>query len=121
MCNVNFLIQTGMLIGIIVGAIVGVAIIILFLCFVVFKSKKPRIKINESFMNSLVQNLGNKENIISAKNINGRVNIEVADLEKVCLEELKKISTAGVFITNQTIKLLFSYDSEIICKSLNKD
>ncbi len=116
-----FQININIIIGIIVGCIIGIvlAVMLVFLCF--RKKKNPKIKIDAQFISNLLKDLGTKENIVTAKNINGRVQIEVKDLEKVNLVELKKISTAGVFITNQTIKLLFSYDSKSICQAINEE
>ncbi len=88
--------------------------------FIVFKKKKNKIKINDDFINNLSNALGKKENINNIKMINGRLHFEVNDLDIVDLDELKKLSTTGVFITNQTIKILFSYDSKAIITALTR-
>lgn len=95
------------------------SLILLILCIsLIVKKKNKRIKVDETFISSLVSALGGKRNILAVKNINGRVNFELEDAEQANLETLKQLSTAGVFITNQTIKLLFSYDSDLICQSI---
>ncbi len=99
-----------------------IAIVVLFLCvvgLVVFlKRRTPKIRINQEFMHQLLTALGSIDNVKDAKTMNGRVILEVEDIEKVTFDTLKELSTKGVFITNQTIKMLFPYDSETISKEI---
>ena len=99
-----------------------IAIVVLILCvvgLVVFlKRRTPKIRINQEFMQQLLTALGSIDNVIDAKTMNGRVILEVEDIEKVTSDTLKELSTKGVFITNQTIKMLFPYDSETISKEI---
>lgn len=99
-----------------------IAIVVLILCvvgLVVFlKRRTPKIRINQEFMNQLLTALGSIDNVKDAKTMNGRVILEVEDIEKVTFDTLKELSTKGVFITNQTIKMLFPYDSETISKEI---
>ncbi len=99
-----------------------IAIVVLILCvvgLVVFlKRRTPKISINQEFMQQLLTALGSIDNVIDAKTMNGRVILEVEDIEKVTFDTLKELSTKGVFITNQTIKMLFPYDSETISKEI---
>ncbi|MDE7264408.1 MAG: hypothetical protein K2N64_07085 [Anaeroplasmataceae bacterium] len=112
---------TNYLIPIIISVCALCALLFVLLFIIILKKKKPTIKVDEEFIRTLSNALGTRENITNVKMINGRLHFEVKDLEIVQLEELKKLSTAGVFITNQTIKMLFSYDSEAICKALLKE
>ncbi|MDE7213279.1 MAG: hypothetical protein K2N42_01730 [Anaeroplasmataceae bacterium] len=109
---------TPLIIGICCAAAVLIIAIILLVVFLLKRKKHPRIKINTEFINNLVEALGGRGNILDAKTINGRLHFEVEDLEIVALDALKALSTAGVFITNQTIKMLFNYDSASICKTV---
>ncbi len=99
-----------------------IAIVVLILCvvgLVVFlKRRTPKIRINQEFMHQLLTALGSIDNVKDAKTMNGRVILEVEDIEKVTFDTLKELSTKGVFITNQTIKMLFPYDSETISKEI---
>lgn len=99
-----------------------IAIVVLILCvvgLVVFlKRRTPKIRINQEFMQQLLTALGSIDNVKDAKTMNGRVILEVEDIEKVTFDTLKELSTKGVFITNQTIKMLFPYDSETISKEI---
>ena len=99
-----------------------IAIVVLILCvvgLVVFlKRRTPKIRINQEFMQQLLTALGSIDNVIDAKTMNGRVILEVEDIEKVTFDTLKELSTKGVFTTNQTIKMLFPYDSETISKEI---
>ncbi len=99
-----------------------IAIVVLILCvvgLVVFlKRRTPKIRINQEFMHQLLTALGSIDTVKDAKTMNGRVILEVEDIEKVTFDTLKELSTKGVFITNQTIKMLFPYDSETISKEI---
>lgn len=106
------------LLPIIITIICCVILVLGIILFIIFKNKKPKIKVNDEFINNLENALGKKENINNIKMINGRLHFEVNDLDIVDLDELKKLSTAGVFISNQTIKMLFSYDSKAIITAL---
>lgn len=101
--------------------VLGGLLIWSLLIVIILKSrhkKHPRVKVNEEFINELVQALGQRKNIVSVSTVNGRIHFNVEDLELVNLDTLKKLSTAGVFITNTTVKMLFTYDSESICKAV---
>ncbi len=113
-------IPTVALILIIVGvslALVGtvVSIIIHFV-----KYSTPKIKIDDEFIENLINLYGDKNNISKVSTDNGRLKVEVKDLDIVKLESLKEISTNGVFVTGNTIKTLFRHDSELIKKELEK-
>lgn len=99
-------------------AILAVVVVIFVLCMIFLRKNKNKIRVDDAFIQALVTALGDRSNIVKASNTNGRIHIEVADLELVNLEEIKKMSTAGVFVTNQTVKMLFSYDSDTICKAI---
>ena len=104
----------------IVFIIVGIVVIIASVLLIIYFNKKmPKgPKINDEFISSLINYLGGKDNINSAKNINGRVSINIKNLELPKFEELKKLSSRGVFVTNNDVKMLFSYDSNQICKNI---
>lgn len=101
--------------------VLGVVLLLAILIVFIIKArhqKHPHVKVNEEFINELVLALGQRKNIVSVSTVNGRIHFNVEDLELVDLDTLKKLSTAGVFITNTTIKMLFTYDSELICKAV---
>ncbi|MDE7095817.1 MAG: hypothetical protein K2O23_04940 [Anaeroplasmataceae bacterium] len=111
-------ILTSNLLPIIISICAFCGSLFVLLLVILLKRKHPKIKVNEEFINNLVEALGGRGNILDAKTINGRLHFEVEDLEIVAFDTLKTLSTAGVFITNQTIKMLFSYDSATICKTV---
>lgn len=106
---------------IIILASLGV-IIILALIFLLIKfkgkNKQPKIKIDEEFMNNIIQFYGDKDNIANVSTDNGRLKVEVKDLDKVDLNNLKSLSTNGVFVTGNIIKTLFRHDSDVIMKEI---
>ncbi|MDE6584121.1 MAG: hypothetical protein K2K15_01840 [Anaeroplasmataceae bacterium] len=92
--------------------------VVLILVFVLRKKKHPRVKVNQEFIHEIIDALGTRKNILNASTINGRIHFEVENLELLNQTKLKELSTTGVFITNQSVKMLFSYDSELICKEV---
>ena len=107
---------------VIIASIASAVLMIALFLLIVFlgKRKEKRPKIDENFINNIIVLYGNKENISKVSTDNGRLKIEVNDLEKVELEKLKEISTNGVFVTGSVVKTLFREDSELIKKELEK-
>lgn len=108
---------------IIISVVAGVALLgSLCSTFVILKrrNKAPKIKIDEEFINNIITLYGDKNNISNVSTDNGRLKIEVKDLDIVKLNELKEISTNGVFVTGNTIKTLFRHDSDLIKRELEK-
>lgn len=108
---------------IIISVVTGVALLgSLCSTFVILKrrNKAPKIKIDEEFIDNIITLYGDKNNISNVSTDNGRLKIEVKDLDIVKLNELKEISTNGVFVTGNTIKTLFRHDSDLIKRELEK-
>lgn len=105
------------IIAIIVGCILLVCLIIA-LIIILKKKGSNKIVIDEEFINNLLNALGSISNIETVKVDNGRLKFLVSDLEIIDFESLKKMSTAGVFITGNNIKMLFQYDAKTIEKSI---
>ncbi len=102
---------------------IGIAVLLLAffaITFLVVKKKGAKTVINEPFIEALILNLGGKENIVTTDVLEGRLKITVNDLDLVKLEEIKTISEGGVFVTGNTIKVLFKENSELIKKALDK-
>lgn len=116
--------QTWLLyIGIILGTIILISLILYLTCGL--RSKRDnsaknveRIVVDEGFINDLLKGLGDLANISNVCIDNGRLKFKVVDLELVNGEALKALSTSGVFITGNNVKLLFKYDSKVILNEL---
>lgn len=108
------------------GIILGVAVILFFIFYFVsgFRKKdaKPseRVVVDEEFISTMLHGLGELNNINSVSVDNGRVKFSVKDLELLVTDELKALSTSGVFITGNNVKLLFKYDSNTIVSALEE-
>lgn len=105
---------------IIIGVVLGVLLLVGAILLFVLKSKKKNVRVDDVFITNLLESLGGIENIQAVNVDNGRLKFQVYDLEIVLLEELKKLSTAGVFVTGKSIKMLFQYDSYTIQKAIEK-
>ena len=104
-------------IGIILGTILIIGLILFLTCGLRSKREKSKILhvvVDEEFIKALITGLGELENIASVCIDNGRVKFRVIDLDLVKGEDLKVLSTSGVFITGNNVKLLFKYDSQDI-------
>ena len=108
------------------GIILGVAVILFVIFYFVsgFRKKdaKPseRVVVDEEFITTMSHGLGKLHNINSVSVDNGRVKFSVKDLELLVTDELKALSTSGVFITGNNVKLLFKYDSNTIVSALEE-
>ena len=108
------------------GIILGVAVILFVIFYFVsgFRKKeaKPgeRVVVDEEFITTMLHGLGELNNINSVSVDNGRVNFSVKDLELLVADELKALSSSGVFITGNNVKLLFKYDSNTIVSALEE-
>ena len=102
----------------IIGA--GALVVLLALYFLLFKGKKKetKVKIDNEFIDNLIALLGDIKNIKGVDLVNGRVKIEVNDLDLVKLDEIKELASSGFFVTGNVIKILFKYDSELVKKSI---
>ena len=108
-------------IGISLGTILVLGVIMYFLFGLRSKRNKPvTIKIDEEFINNLILYLGGLENITSLTSDNGRVKFTVNSLDQVNGDGLKSLSTNGVFITGNNVKLLFKYDSLDVINNLKE-
>ena len=108
------------------GIILGVAVILFVIFYFVsgFRKKdaKPseRVVVDEEFITTMLHGLGELNNINGVSVDNGRVKFSVKDLELLVTDELKALSTSGVFITGNNVKLLFKYDSNTIVSALEE-
>ena len=108
------------------GIILGVAVILFVIFYFVsgFRKKeaKPgeRVVVDEEFITTMLHGLGELNNINSVSVDNGRVKFSIKDLELLVTDELKALSTSGVFITGNNVKLLFKYDSSTIVSALEE-
>lgn len=108
----------GLLCGI--GVIViGIIALIVILSVRKGKNKPKHIKVDDEFINNLLNLLGGKDNIEEVTVDNGRLKFKVTELDSVDLEGIKTIATSGVFVTGNIIKTLFKLDSQIIKKALD--
>lgn len=91
-------------------------IVILLILFV--KKRKPKHVVDLKFVDDLLNAFGSNKNIKSINLDTNRLKVEVIDLKIVNLERIKELSNSGVFVTNNTIKALFSYNSDVLKKEI---
>jgi phosphotransferase system IIB component len=109
-------------IGIILATIILIGAILFFTCGLRSKreNKISHVIVDEKFILDLLNGLGNDSNIKEVGIDNGRLKFKVSDLDLLNTETLKSLSTSGVFITGNNVKLLFKYDSKVILDELVK-
>lgn len=105
-----------------IGTCLLLAILFYFLCGLRKNREKKQViehvVIDEEFISKLLFGLGNLDNILLVSIDNGRLKFNVKDLDLIDTNSLKELSTSGVFITGNNVKLLFKYDSLEIKKVL---
>lgn len=100
--------------------ILAVVAIIVVIIVIINKKPKSKIKVDDEFINLIIGFYGGIKNINKISVDNARLKVEVNDLDLVSLEDLKLNSEAGVFVTGNTIKTLFKFDSALIKTSIEK-
>jgi len=97
--------------------LVALAVIILLLLFIFFikrpKKKENKIQVDQEYLDELIK-VFNKENIRDVSLEGARLVVTVEKIEIVDLPQLKSLSSGGVFIKENTLKLLFKYQSELL-------
>ena len=117
--NISFLLSMPILITIIAVSVLLLILVLILLILKFKKKNKGHVKVDDEFMNELLLSLGGKENINKVDVLNGRLKIDLKDTEKAIFDKLKEMAEAGVFVTGNTIKILFKYDSQIIKDNLD--
>ena len=111
-------------IGIVLATILIIGAILYFTCGLRSKRDNKKVSehvnVDEAFMTILLEGLGSLSNIENVSIDNGRIKFKIKDLDNINAEQLKEISTSGVFITGSNVKLLFKYDSSTILEELIK-
>ncbi len=67
--------------------------------------------LSDEYVGQLVENLGGKENIISASNSVSRLKVKLKDVESANLEGIQEISKKGVFVAGQDVQIIFSEEA----------
>lgn len=101
-----------------------VVILILLVLFFVKRSKKTSPKdvyvVDENFITRVIKTLGTISNIVKISIDDRRLAFELKDLTKTDFPDLKELSKTGVFVTKNTVKVLFKYDSDKIKMEIEK-
>ncbi|MBE6137640.1 MAG: hypothetical protein E7176_04520 [Erysipelotrichaceae bacterium] len=82
------------------------------------KNNKSKLKVDDEFIDNLISLYGGKDNIKEINVDNARLKVTVLDLDSANLNGLKENSEAGVFVTGNTIKTLFKFDSKLVKSSI---
>lgn len=109
-----------LLLSIIICSVLVVFLIILLILKKAKKKKNKSIDIDQSFVENIIDNLGGKENIISIDVVETKLKITSKDLKKVNLDNLKALTSYGVFVSGNTIKILFKFDSKALKHELDR-
>lgn len=103
---------------IIVLCSIVLALIIIAIIVTVITRKKRKNRIDEEYVNSLINNLGGKSNISKIDVDGKKLKVSVNDLSIVNLEAIKQLAQSGVFISGNNIKALYKYDADDLKKGL---
>ena len=95
-----------------------IPVVLIVLAVVFWPKKKRTIEVNENLIESIFDSI-KKDNIKSVSSDISRVKIEVIDLEQIDTEKLKEISE-GVFISGNSLKIMFKDSADDIVKLLKR-
>lgn len=104
----------------IIGGIVLFLLLIILIVVLKSKKKKPKIKIDQKYIEDLIAKFGGKNNISKIEVDQNKLKVDVINRKIVNLEGIKEMASSGVFMTNNTIKTLFKYDSLALKEELKK-
>jgi len=99
---------------------VGALFVVTIIITQYFKRKREaQTKIDDNFLEKLSTILGQKNNIISLKNEDERINIEVKDIKKVKIKSLRTLAKKGILVKENNIKISFEYSKDKIINYFN--
>ena len=102
-------------------------LVIVILCLLLIirirlKPKKQLIQVIDSEqVAEFIKLYGGIENIEHAEVDGKRLKIKVIDIEKVELEQFKRLGASGIFISGNHIKMVLDYDMEQLVNQINQD
>ncbi len=108
---------------IIISACILVVIISLGVVIALLKKKKKKVvtqNIDQEYINNIVTYLGGKDNIQDINVDQTKLKITVLNLKIVALDSLKELTSTGVFVSGNNIKILFKYESTVLKVALDK-
>lgn len=113
---------TNIIIFIVIGLIILCCCLLILTSLLLIRRKKKTksIKVDDTFMNTLIENYGGISNITLVEIENSRLKITVEDLDIVKLDDLKEQAQSGIFVTGNTVKTLYKLSSEQIKKFLDE-
>lgn len=82
------------------------------------RAKEISESVDESQIELFTTVYGGKENIKDVKREMGRISVEVVDIEKVKVEELKELGASGVLLVGNVVKSAFGDRAPYIYKIL---
>ena len=101
-------------------AVLVIALLVLALVLIKKQRKQSSVKVDNTFIDNLIDNYGGISNILSVGIENSRLKITVDDLDIVKLDDLKEQAQSGIFVTGNTVKTLYKLSSEQIKKFLEE-
>ncbi len=113
---------TNIIIFIVIGLIILCCCLLILTSLLLIRRKKKTksIKVDDTFMNTLIENYGGISNITLVEIENSRLKITVENLDIVKLDDLKEQAQSGIFVTGNTVKTLYKLSSEQIKKFLDE-
>lgn len=113
---------SNIIIFIVIGLIILCCCLLILTSLLLIRRKKKTksIKVDDTFMNTLIENYGGISNITLVEIENSRLKITVENLDIVKLDDLKEQAQSGIFVTGNTVKTLYKLSSEQIKKILDE-
>ncbi|MCK5731494.1 MAG: hypothetical protein KAH13_00595 [Tenericutes bacterium] len=95
--------------------ILCVLIVVVGFYFIFMYKPKPKLKpLSEEEISLIISLFGGDTNIKEVSKEGSRYSFELENVEKCNLEKIKDLGATGVFVSGNTVKLIFPFDANVI-------
>ncbi|HEY8364855.1 MAG TPA: PTS transporter subunit EIIB [Haloplasmataceae bacterium] len=82
------------------------------------KQQKVKVNVNEEIVQSFLDSLGGKDNILSLSYAYSRLKVELNDISKVNLDNIKSLGASGVFVAGNKLQAIIGSNAAELEKAI---
>ena len=86
----------------------------------IYKPKTVSKALSEEEVRAIINLFGGSENIKSVSKDGSRYSYNLGNVEKCNLEGIKDLGATGIFVSGNTVKLIFPFDGDVIMEKINQ-
>lgn len=84
-----------------------------------YKQQAPSVKVNQEVVEKFLELFGGKDNIINVNYEQSRLRVEVKDVKKLKLEELKSLGAKGAFVAGNKLQAVIGSNASQLENAIN--